>query len=121
MAHRFVKHMLASAAVSCAFVFPAAAQYAGPVGEAGQVTVKAILANPVDDQYVKLEGHLLRKTGDEKYVFSDGTGEIVAEIDDEDFPAQKVDDKTRVEIVGEVDTSRRRAPEIDVDALRVIN
>lgn len=121
IANRLVRRVLVAAALSCAFALPAHAQYTGPVGDAGQINVKSILANPVDDQYVKLQGHLLRKIGDEKYIFSDGSGEIVAEIDDKDFPTQQVNEKTRVEIVGEVDTSRRRPPEIDVDALTIIN
>jgi uncharacterized protein (TIGR00156 family) len=74
----------------------------------------------VDEQAVRLQGNLLRKTGKEKYIFSDGTGEIVAEIDDKDFPKQAVDENTKVEIIGEVDTGLRRPPEIEVDTVRVL-
>ncbi|HUG57341.1 MAG TPA: NirD/YgiW/YdeI family stress tolerance protein, partial [Candidimonas sp.] len=62
-----------------------------------------------------------RKQGHEKYIFTDGTGEIVAEIDDKDFPTQQVNEKTKIEIVGEVDTGLRRPPEIEVDTMRIIN
>lgn len=100
----------------------ASAQYVGPSDNTVAQNVKSILDKPEDDQMVTLQGHLLRKTGREKYVFSDGTGEIVAEIDDDRFPAQSsIDDKTRVEIHGEVDTGLRRPPEIEVDMLRVID
>ncbi|MCP1632929.1 YgiW/YdeI family stress tolerance OB fold protein [Kerstersia gyiorum] len=98
---------------------PAAAQYVGP-GVAATPNVRGILAQPQDDQWVSLKGHLLRKTGKERYVFSDGTGEIQVEIDDKDFPREPVDEKTLVEISGEVDTGLTRPPEIDVDVVRII-
>ena len=102
------------------FTLPVAAQYVGPSSATQQKQVSDILQNPVDDEDVTLQGHLLRKLSDEKYVFSDGTAEIVAEIDDDDFPREPIDEKTKVELVGEVDTSRRRPPEIDVDSLRIV-
>jgi uncharacterized protein (TIGR00156 family) len=98
----------------------ASAQYVGPSENTVAQNVKGILDKPEDDQMVTLQGHLLRKTGNEKYIFSDGTGEIVAEIDDDEFPAERVDDKTRVEIYGEVDTGLRRPPEIEVEIVRVL-
>ncbi len=72
------------------------AQYVGPAAKTQQQStqkstqqnVQAILANPVDDQHVVFQGHLLRKQGHEKYIFTDGSGEIVAEIDDKDFPTE---------------------------------
>jgi uncharacterized protein (TIGR00156 family) len=67
-----------------------------------------------------LQGHLLRKTGHDTYVFSDGSGQIVAEISGKLLAGQAVNEKTKVEIVGEVDTSSRRPPEIEVDSVRVI-
>lgn len=98
---------------------PAVAQYVGP-GVAAAPDVRTILDNPQDDQWVTLTGHLLRKTSKERYLFSDGTGEIQVEIDDKDFPRELVDEKTRVEISGEVDTGLTRAPEIDVDVVRIL-
>lgn len=48
------------------------------------------------------------------------TAEIVAEIKPKRFEGlPKIDEKTKVEILGEVDTSLYRAPEIEVDSLRV--
>jgi uncharacterized protein (TIGR00156 family) len=115
-----LRNLLAMTVVAGAFAWPAHAQYSGPA-TFGEKSVAAILKSPVDDQAVQLQGHLLRKTGSDKYVFSDGTGEIVAEIKDKRFPAgQTVDEKTKVEIVGEVDTGFSRPPEIEVESLRVI-
>ncbi len=95
------------------------AQYRGPM-QGYNVTVADILKKPVDDQDVQLQGYLLRQISHDKYIFSDGTGEIVAEIKRKRFPIQPVDEKTKVELVGEVDTSYRRPPEIEVDFVRVL-
>ncbi len=114
-----VRYLLGLAAVAGAFSLPVHAQYSGP-STIGEGTVAAILANPVDDQVVQLQGHLLRRTAHDKYIFSDGTAEIVAEIKDKRFPAQPVNEKTKVELIGEVDTGFTRPPEIEVDSVRVI-
>lgn len=113
------RYLLAAAVAAGTFALPAHAQYAGP-STIGQTTVAEILKNPVDDQDVQLQGHLLRQTASDKYVFSDGTGEIVAEIKAKRLPKEPIDEKTKVELVGEVDTSSRRPPEIEVDTVRVL-
>lgn len=96
------------------------AGYTGPHASPPASTVGEILKNPQDDQKVTLTGRIVRQLRDEEYVFSDGTGEIEVEIDDKRWPAQPVDDKTRVEITGEVEKHKLRAPEIDVETLRVL-
>jgi|SRR5690625_41542 len=113
------RYLLVSAVIMGAFAFSAHAQYAGP-SEIEQPTVAEILKNPVDDQDVQIQGHLLRKIAHKKYIFSDGTDEIVAEIKQKRFAGQSVDEKTKVELIGEVDTSSKRPPEIEVDSVRVI-
>ncbi|MGB6103246.1 MAG: NirD/YgiW/YdeI family stress tolerance protein [Pusillimonas sp.] len=113
------RYWLAAALMAGAFALPVHAQYTGPSDGTASPTVATILEKPVDDQNVRLQGHLLRKVGHEKYIFSDGTGEIIAEIDDDDFPRQTIDEKTVVELFGEVDTGLRRPPEIEVDTIRV--
>lgn len=113
------RHLLACVALAGVCSLPAYAQYSGP-SEIGAATVADILKNPVDDQDVQIQGHLLRQTSHDKYIFSDGTGEIVAEIKTRHFGGQAVDEKTRVELIGEVDTSLKRPPEIEVDSLRVL-
>ncbi|SDL63747.1 TIGR00156 family protein [Janthinobacterium sp. OK676] len=97
------------------------AQYVGPTaGPAAPANVAAILKNPVDDQAVVLRGHLLRKVGNEKYTFSDGTAEIRVDIDDKVFMNRKIDARTRVEIRGEVEKDFMESPEIDVDVLTIV-
>lgn len=120
MARRFKWiHGLASLGVAAIFMAPVQAKYVGPDASQAASSVAAILQSPVDDQHVTLQGHLLRKTGHEKYLFSDGTGEILAEIDDHRFPAEAVSDKTRVRIRAEVDTKRDRPPELEVKSLEI--
>lgn len=114
-----LRSAVALALSSAVLSFPAHAQYTGP-SEIAQITVAEILKNPVDDQDVRIQGHLLRQTAHDKFVFSDGTGEIVAEIKAKHFAGQTLDEKTKVELIGEVDTSLKRAPEIEVDFLKVV-
>jgi len=114
------RYLLVGAVAAGIFAAPVFAQYSGP-SAIGQTSVAEILKNPVDDQDVQLQGHLLRQTSHDKYIFSDGTGEIVAEIKARHFAGQSVDEKTKVELIGEVDTSRKRPPKIEVDSLRVVD
>src|SRR5690606_32996042 len=93
-----IRRLLVGVAVAGALASPAAAQYSGPSG-IGQTSVAEILKSPVDDQDVRLQGHILRQTSHDKYIFSDGTGEIVAEIKTRHFAGQSVDEKTKVEII----------------------
>jgi uncharacterized protein (TIGR00156 family) len=98
------------------------AQYAGPSTAkspkpTSYASVAEILKNPVDDIRVTLQGTLVSKVGHEKYLFSDGTGQIRVEIDDDKFPKTRVDEKTRVTIEGEVEKDLLQSPEIDVKRL----
>src|SRR3546814_14338036 len=86
--HPTIRHILAGGLVAAFFALPVHAKYAGPSGASGATNVAALLENPVDEQYVKLQGHILKKNGHEKNTLSDGTDETVAEIDDKDFPGK---------------------------------
>jgi uncharacterized protein (TIGR00156 family) len=95
----------------------APAQFTGP--GAREPGAKHTVARTVAE--VLATGNLLRQTGRETYVFKDATGEIQVEIDREDFPAGKpLDATTQVIIEGEVDARVLRAPEIDVERLRLV-
>lgn len=114
---------LSVVAAGAAFIFTApdaSAQYTGPGAKTPAKSVAEILKSPVDDQHVSLKGKLTKKVGSEKYIFTDGTGEIRVEIDNEDFPAVAVDDKTTIEITGEVEKDFMESPEIDVETLAVV-
>lgn len=103
--------------VSTVMVSNAHAQYVGPSHNNKAGSVADILKSPVDDQRVVLEGVILKKVGHEKYIFSDGSAEIRIDIDDEKMPTTRIDDKTKVQIHGDVDIESYRSPQIDVDAI----
>jgi len=96
------------------------AQYVGPTTQLRANSVAEILKKPVDDQKVVLKGHILKKVGKERYIFTDGSAEIRVEIDQEHFPLQRIDDKTLVEISGEVETEFMKSPEIEVDLVSIL-
>lgn len=72
--------------------------------------------NMGDDAYVTLQGYVTSKTGDEKYVFQDKTGNITIEIDDDDWDGVDITPADLVEIQGEVDKGWTTM-EIDVDTI----
>ena len=82
--------ILASVAALCLSASVAQAQYVGPSTTTNYKNVAEILKNPVDDTVVVLSGHLLRKVGKEKYIFSDGSAEIrVSAIRDINNPGSR--------------------------------
>lgn len=111
------KKKILAALAFAALAGAAGAQYVGPSG-LRPITVAEVLKSGKDDQQVLLQGVLLKKVGHEKYEFSDGTGTIRVEIDDKIFPREPIDEKTRIEIVGEIERDFMTSPEIDVDAVR---
>jgi uncharacterized protein (TIGR00156 family) len=96
------------------------AQYVGPTTQLQANSIADILKKPVDDQKVTVKGHLLQKVGKERYIFTDGNAEIRIKIDHEIFPAQRIDEKTTVEITGKVEAAFMKSPEIDVDLITVL-
>ena len=119
--------LLATVAVLSASIISlsgASAQYVGS-GQAGapannKATVADVLKNGFDDQRVILRGQVLRRIAGDKYIFSDGTGEIRVDIDDDEWPRESITDKTNLEIIGKVDTEWNRSMEIDVKVLRIV-
>ena len=71
-------------------------------GGARAVSVAEALKMP-DDAWVSLTGKIDRQLGDEKYQFSDASGSITVEIDDEDWRGLSVGPNDTVLIRGEVD------------------
>ncbi|HET6528519.1 MAG TPA: NirD/YgiW/YdeI family stress tolerance protein [Balneolaceae bacterium] len=72
-------------------------------GNGDVVTVQQVKDQQNDGSYVTLEGFIVKRLGDELYLFRDDTGEIEVEIDDEVWQGQEVDANTKVRIQGEVD------------------
>ncbi|MCQ9616370.1 NirD/YgiW/YdeI family stress tolerance protein [Paenalcaligenes niemegkensis] len=109
---------LALGAASLAFVGQAnAADETLPVA----TSVSQILEDTKDDQPVTLKGSLTKLEADEKYSFSDGTGEIQVDIDENVFPASTLAPNAQVEITGEVDKGIIGKTEIDVKSVNVLS
>jgi uncharacterized protein (TIGR00156 family) len=116
------KKLVATAAFFTALTFGgiAQAQYVGPT-TATATTVKQVIDSGKDDQYATLQGNIVSRTNDEWFTFKDATGTIAVEISSRHFPAgQPVDDKTRVEISGEIEKKMARQAKIDVKQLKVL-
>ncbi|ANE32701.1 YgiW/YdeI family stress tolerance OB fold protein [Campylobacter hyointestinalis] len=87
----------------------------GYVGSAAyqNISVKEALSAR-DDTMVSLKGKIVKQIKHDKYEFSDGTGSIIVEIDDDVWRGLFVGSEDLVEIKGEVDNDMLERNEIDV-------
>ncbi len=83
-------------------------------------TVKDV-KNKSDDTLVVMQGKIVKALGDDKYAFTDETGEIVIEIDEEDFNGVTVTAGELIEISGEVDKDMMKPAKIDVKAIKKLS
>ncbi len=72
-----------------------------------------------DDTPVVVKGKILKRTGDEKYLFQDGADTIIVEIDDDDWRGVNVTPTDIVILRGEVDKGIMTT-EIDVDYVELV-
>ncbi|HRM15283.1 MAG TPA: NirD/YgiW/YdeI family stress tolerance protein [Acinetobacter parvus] len=72
-----------------------------------------------NDTPVKLKGYVVKATGDEKYQFSDQTGSITVNIDDDLWQGQPVSAKTPVTLIGEIDIDYKPTKRVEVDVDQV--
>lgn len=93
--------------------------FSGPGTEISIVTIEQAKGMN-DDVMVTLRGNIQQKVGDELYLFSDGSGTINVEIDDDDWNGMNIGPNDMVEIKGEVDKGWTSI-EIDVDQINKIN
>lgn len=89
----------------------------------GPVTVEKVDAlikdsNMFTEKNVVVEGNLLRQTRADKFIFSDGSGEIVVELDDDIHLASPIDHTTKVRLFGEFEGGSK--PEIEVEQIVVL-
>ena len=119
MLKKIATTLIAASGILCA-AGTANAQYVGPSQATSYRNVAEILKNPVDDVRVTLRGKVTSRLSDDMYQFTDGTGTISVEIDEEDFAGQRIDANPQVEIWGKVDKDLMRAPEIDVKRITII-
>lgn len=74
-----------------------------------------------DNAPVIIQGYILRKNGENSYVFQDTTGTINLEIDEEDWGEMTVSPNDFIEVWGEVDKNGSSMIEVDVSAMKKIN
>lgn len=67
-----------------------------------------------DDTPVIIQGRIVQRMGDEKYLFEDSTGSVTVEIDRKDWRGQTVTPSDTVKLYGEVDSGMFKT-EVDVD------
>ncbi|VVD64772.1 YgiW/YdeI family stress tolerance OB fold protein [Pandoraea anhela] len=83
-------------------------------------TVEQALKAPKDMEAV-IDGHIINKLKPEHYTFQDASGTIEIELDDKYLPpGRQITEKTRVRIIGEVDTHRMKANDIDVKRIEIL-
>lgn len=97
----------------------ATAQYLGP-GATPEVTTVSAANNAADDTPATLEGKLTRKLSHDEYEFTDATGSMRVEIDDDVLSlGRAIDASTKLRLIGEVDKGMI-AVEIDVKRVEIL-
>lgn len=113
------KKLTGSIILSCVLTLPAFAAYNGP-GANNHVKTAAQARDAKDDTPVELTGHLVKRLGDEKYLFRDMTGDVEVEIDDALWRDIEVSSDTTVTLRGAVD-DEWQGIEIEIDSIDLIN
>ncbi|NLJ62273.1 MAG: NirD/YgiW/YdeI family stress tolerance protein [Alcaligenaceae bacterium] len=83
-------------------------------------SVAQILQDTKDDQRVSLRGQITKQTSEEKFIFTDGSGEIQLDIDDDLTKVQPINPPVEVEIIGEVDKGLISDTEIEVKSYTIV-
>jgi len=77
--------------------------------------------NKSDDTFVVMQGKIAKALGDDKYAFTDKTGEIVIEIDNDEFNGVTVMEGEMLEISGDVDKEMMKDAKVDVKTIKKLN
>ena len=73
-----------------------------------------------DNSFVVIQGNIIKRITNDKYMFKDSTGMITVEIDDEKWTGISADTKDKLELAGEIER-KFNTVELDVDTIRKIN
>jgi uncharacterized protein (TIGR00156 family) len=116
------KHLLKTTlfVVSVSASLSALATYIGPSSYPVYRTVAEVIKDGKDDEMAVLTGNVIKRVGKERFIFRDATGEIRLDIDQEKMPSQPFDEKSIVEVSGEVEREFMRSVEIDVHTIRIV-
>ena len=101
----------------CFGVLNANAAFVGPETKSF-VTIKEIMQSHYDDMKVEVRGYIVKKLSHDKFLFKDGTGEIIVDIDEKYMPYENITPNTLIKIYGEVDV-KYRGNKIEIDAHRI--
>ncbi|WP_109077171.1 YgiW/YdeI family stress tolerance OB fold protein [Aggregatibacter kilianii] len=72
-----------------------------------------------DDQYIILQGNIVKQVGKEDFIFKDASGEIQVEIERKAWHGQDISPSDEVKLYGEVDKSWDKT-EVDIDRVEKI-
>lgn len=73
-----------------------------------------------DDSYVTVRGKIIRRLTDDKFMFADSTGQIVVDIDYEDWGGVTASPKDTLELTGEIDRDFNSV-KLDVKIVRKVS
>lgn len=73
-----------------------------------------------DDAYVTLSGYITKRLSDDEYDFTDGTNNLIVEIDDKVWMGQTITPKDKILITGKVDKEFTHL-KLDVKSLQMDN
>ena len=74
-----------------------------------------------DETFVYMQGQIVKALGDDKYAFTDKTGEIILEIDNDEFDGVTVAAGEFIEISGEVEKDLMKPVKVDVKSIKKLD
>ena len=72
-----------------------------------------------DDQYIILQGNIIKQVGKDDFIFKDASGELQVEIDRKAWRGQDISPSDEVKLYGEVDKSWDKM-EVDIERVKKI-
>ncbi len=97
---------------------PSNVQFGGPVTVEKLDTLLKDSNMFTEKDVVVVEGNLLRQVRADTFIFSDGTGEVMIELDDDIRLNSPIDQTTKVRLFGEFEGGNK--PEIEVEQLVIM-
>ena len=99
---------------------PASGGFQGPSLASIDTVAEALKAR--DDSRCVLEGRIIASTNKaEHYVFQDGTGKIVVELEDDVFQGRTITPDSRIRIHGEVENHYLQDAKVEAERLEILS